>query len=94
VPLAWSPLAGGRVMRAEGLRPELIEVLDELATREGVGRDAVAVAFVLRHPSEPVAIVGTQNIDHLESVAAAVDVSLTRADLYRIIEASTGERLP
>jgi predicted oxidoreductase len=30
----------------------------------------------------------------LESVAAAVDVSLTRADLYRIIEASTGERLP
>jgi predicted oxidoreductase len=94
VPLAWSPLAGGRVMRAEGLRPELIEVLDDLATREGVGRDAVAVAFVLRHPSEPVAIVGTQNIAHLESVAAAVDVSLTRADLYRIIEASTGERLP
>jgi predicted oxidoreductase len=41
-----------------------------------------------------VAIVGTQNIAHLESVAAAVDVSLTRADLYRIIEASTGERLP
>lgn len=94
VPLAWSPLAGGRVMRAEGVRPELVEVLDELAEREGVGRDAVSVAFVLCHPSVPVAIVGTQNIAHLESVASAVDVSLSRADLYRIVEASTGERLP
>jgi predicted oxidoreductase len=94
VPLAWSPLAGGRVMRAEGLRKEVIEVLDELTVREGVGRDAIAVAFVLHHPSRPVAIVGTQNVAHLESVAAAVNVNLSRADLYRIIEASTGERLP
>lgn len=94
VPLAWSPLAGGRVMRGDGVRPELIEVLDELAAREGVGRDAVAVAFVLHHPSRPVAIVGTQDPVHLRSVAAATKVSLSRADLYRIIESATGERLP
>lgn len=94
VPLAWSPLAGGRVLSGDGLRAGLIEILDELATREGVGRDAVAVAFVLRHPSRPVAIVGSQNPTHLQSVAAAVGVNLSRGDLYRIIEASTGERLP
>lgn len=94
VPLAWSPLAGGRVMRAEGVRPELVGVLDELAAREGVGRDAVAVAFALHHPSRPVAIVGTQNVAHLESVSAATGVVLSRADLYRIIEASTGAPLP
>jgi predicted oxidoreductase len=94
VPLAWSPLAGGRVMRAESVRPELVGVLDELAAREGVGRDAVAVAFALHHPSRPVAIVGTQNVAHLESVSAATGVVLSRADLYRIIEASTGAPLP
>jgi predicted oxidoreductase len=94
VTLAWSPLAGGRVMRGESMRAELIETLDELALREGVGRDAIAVAFVLHHPSQPVAIVGSQNPDHLRSIAAALDVTLSRSDLYRLIEASTGERLP
>ena len=94
LPLAWSPLAGGRVMRGEGMRPDLIGVLDELSAREGVGRDAIAVAFVLQHPSRPVAIVGTQNPDHLTAVKKALDVRLDRSDVYRIIEASTGERLP
>ena len=56
--------------------------------------EAIAVAFVLRHPSRPVAIVGTQNPDHLTAVKEAIDVRLDRSDVYRIIEASTGERLP
>jgi len=94
VPLAWSPLAGGRVMRGEGVRAGLVQVLDELAAREGVGRDALAVAFVLHHPSRPVAIVGSQNIEHLESVSAATTVELSRADLYRLVEASMGVPLP
>jgi predicted oxidoreductase len=38
--------------------------------------------------------VGTQNVAHLESVSAATGVVLSRADLYRIIEASTGAPLP
>jgi predicted oxidoreductase len=48
----------------------------------------------LHHPSQPVAIVGSQNPDHLRSIAAALDVTLSRSDLYRLIEASTGVRLP
>lgn len=94
VALAWSPLAGGRVMTGVGLRPELTAVLDDIAEHHGVGRDAVAVAFVLHHPSRPVAIVGSQSIDHLVSVARATNVRLERSDLFRIVEAATGERLP
>jgi predicted oxidoreductase len=30
-PLAWSPLAGGRVATGENLRPELLAVLDAIA---------------------------------------------------------------
>jgi len=94
VPLAWSPLAGGRVATGEGLRPALLEVLDGLAAREGVTRSAVAVAFVLAHPSRPVAILGTQSPARLAELARAVTVRLTRADLYRIVEASDGVPLP
>ncbi len=99
-PLAWSPLAGGRLAvdmghaNADGIRPELIGVIGELAERENVDRAAIAYAFVLAHPSRPVAIIGSQNIDRLVRAQDALGVTLTRTDVYRIIEASEGIPLP
>lgn len=92
--LAWSPLAGGRLATGEGLRHDLLGVLDELAERGGVTRSAVALAFVLAHPSAPVAIVGTQRAARLADAATATTVQLDRSDLYRIVEASEGVPLP
>jgi len=96
VPLAWSPLAGGQLVaeQADGIRPELIGVLDELAAREGVDRAAVAYAFLLSFPSRPVVILGTQNPDRIRSATAAFGVTLDRSDVYRVIEASEGVPLP
>ncbi|WP_419911686.1 hypothetical protein [Candidatus Poriferisodalis sp.] len=65
-----------------------------MADREGVGRAAVCVAFVLAHPTAPVAIVGTQQPERLESLQAALGVHLDRNDVYDIIEASEGQPLP
>ena len=92
--LAWSPLAGGRLGSGSGVRAELIEELDRLATREGVTRSAVALAFVLSFPGRPIAIVGTQQATRLREAATALDMTLTRQDAYRIIEASDGVPLP
>ena len=108
VPLAWSPLAGGRLMAqgplgggrlmaqglVEGVRPELLATLDRLAERESVDRAAVCVAFVLAHPTAPVAIVGTQQPERLEALQAALGVQLDRNDVYDIVEASEGVPLP
>jgi predicted oxidoreductase len=93
-PLAWSPLAGGRLVSGDGVRPELLAVLDRLAEREGVDRAAICIAFVLAHPSRPVAIVGTQRVDRLRAATAALRVRLDRADCYAVIEASEGVPLP
>ena len=93
-PLAWSPLAGGRLATGDGLRPELVAVLDELAARESVSRAAIALAFVLAHPADAVALVGTQRADRLADLAAAASVNLSRIDAYRIIVASDGVPLP
>lgn len=107
--LAWSPLAGGRLMAQSPLaggrlmtqadedgsvRPELLTTLDRLAEREGVDRAAVCVAFVLAHPTAPVAIVGTQQPERLEAMQAALGVGLDRNDVYDIVEASEGVPLP
>ncbi len=94
VPLAWSPLGGGRVVSGADVRPELLAALDRLAERERVDRAAVAMAFVLAHPSAPVVIVGSQRPERLAGAAAALAVQLDRNDCYDIIEASEGIPLP
>jgi aryl-alcohol dehydrogenase-like predicted oxidoreductase len=93
-PLVWSPLAGGRVASGEGLRPDLLALLEELAAREGVSRAAVGLAFTLAHPTRPVTIVGTQNPARIHEATAALRVHLDRTDCYRIVVASEGVPLP
>jgi len=94
VPLAWSPLAGGRLLTGEGMRPELLETVDRLAEREGVDRATIAIAFVLAHPSKPVALLGTQTPERLVESGKAFDVALDRNDVYDIVAASEGQPLP
>lgn len=93
-PLAWSALAGGALATGQGVSPALLAVLDELATRENVTRSAIAVAFVLAHPSRPVAIIGTQTPSRITELSLATSVSLARTDVYAIIQASDGSPLP
>ena len=93
-PLAWSPLAGGRIATGEGLSPELLTVLNDLASSKSVSRAALATAFVLAHPSRPIAILGTQQPDRLIDLATAVSVQFTRSELYAIVQASEGQPLP
>jgi predicted oxidoreductase len=93
-PLAWSPLAGGRIATGEGVSPELLAVLDELAERENVTRSTIAIAFVLAHPSQPIAILGTTTNARLFELSKATTVNLSRTDVYRIIQSSEGVPLP
>jgi predicted oxidoreductase len=102
-PLAWSPLAGGRL----ALRPEdalrepggarleaLVECLDGLAAGQGTTRDAVALAFLLAHPSGVIPILGTQRPERMRAARDAFRVELSRGDWYRIVEAARGEAMP
>ncbi|MCO4832517.1 MAG: aldo/keto reductase [Acidimicrobiaceae bacterium] len=93
-PLAWSPLGGGRIFAdgPDGMNPELTAVIDGLAEREGVDRTAIALGFVLAHPSDPVAIIGTQKTERIASSTAALSITLDRNDVYAIVQAS--ERVP
>lgn len=94
LPLAWSPLAGGRIPNGIDIPEALVATLDDLAARERTSRSNVALAFVLAHPSRPIAIIGTQRPERIVESLAALDVELSRDDVYNIIEASEGVPLP
>lgn len=101
-PMAWSPLAGGRL--AGGARvsmqdadharkQKLYDAMDLLARERGVGRSQIAIAWLLRHPSGIVPIVGTTNPERILEAQKAADLELTRVEWYRLFEAACGQKL-
>ncbi len=94
VPVVWSPLGGGRLASGQGVPDELAEALTDIAHREAVSMASVAVAFVLAHPSRPVAIMGSQNPARIASMGEALGARLDRSDVYRLIQAAEGRPLP
>jgi predicted oxidoreductase len=102
-PMAWSPLAAGllanganRLLPAQqAYRPEpTVAALDEIAAARGVSRIVVALAWLLKHPSRIVPIVGSTNPDRIREAAKAADVELTREEWYRLLAAAQGQPLP
>lgn len=102
-PLAWSPLGGGLYgdggtvdpthPKREGVEA-LLALLDATAKKYGVTRTAISLAWLLKHPSHIIPIVGSANPDHIRAAARADDIDLTRDDWYRILLAARMERLP
>jgi predicted oxidoreductase len=102
-PLAWSPLAGGLLGNGarrllplqEAYRTEaVVTVLDKIAQTRGVGRTAVALAWLLKHPSQIVPIVGSTEPARIREAVSADTVVLSREEWYGLLEAARGERLP
>jgi predicted oxidoreductase len=91
--MAWSPLAGGALATGQG-DPALTAKLNEVAEAHGSRPDLVALAWVLMHPSCPVALIGSQNPARIAASAEVWSLNLTREDWYAILEASLGERMP
>lgn len=86
--MAWSPLAGGRIFGAEGAAVRA--VLDRVAADQGVGADAVAVAWLLRHPARILPVMGTNSLDRIARLADAARVTLDRQTWFEIHTAALG----
>ena len=102
-PLSWSPLGGGwlgdgRELKADDpqreTRQKLLDVLDRTAQEHGTTRTVISLAWLLKHPSGIIPIVGSSNPDHVRAAAAADGVDLTREQWYRILLAARGQPLP
>lgn len=94
-PMAWSSLAGGRLFFSDD--PAAVrtrQVLQGIADRMHAAVDQVAIAWLLRHPSNILPIVGSRSIDRLRGACGALDLELDRDDWYAIWEASSGQEVP
>lgn len=103
VPLAWSPLGGGRLAfpgpidlnePGHAKRIQLRDAIDQVARDLNASRAVVAIAWLLKHPSKIVPIIGSADPRNIKEVTKALDLKLSREDWYSLLEGAVGERLP
>ncbi|MFR0645883.1 aldo/keto reductase family oxidoreductase [Limosilactobacillus mucosae] len=72
---------------------ELNVVLKQLADKYHVSKNAIAVAWILRHPAKMQVLLGTMNPQHILDSAKGSDVTLTAQEWYDVYLAA-GNTLP
>lgn len=73
--------------------PKLNDQLAQLATKYQVSKNAIALAWILRHPARMQVLIGTMNPTHIADSAAGSDITLTRQEWYDLYLAA-GNELP
>lgn len=95
---AWSPVAGGQVIAPKDDAPdnvkETAKLVAELAESYNTTREAIVLAWLLRHPAKIQPILGTMKPQRIVDSVKADDVTLSHLDWYRLLAAANGAGVP
>jgi len=96
VPMAWSPLAGGQLFSAQ---PDdnvksLVAKLQTIGSDHHVAIDAVAIAWLLRHPANIIPVLGTNSMERIGSLSDALKVEMNRETWFELYTHACGEEVP
>lgn len=93
---AWSPFQYGffeGVFIDNPKFPELNQELQKVADKYEVSKNAIAAAWILRHPAKMQVIIGTMNPKHIIDSCQADGIEITRQEWYDLYKAA-GNDLP
>lgn len=95
---AWAPVANGLLFQPPADSPERVRraagLVAHLAQARGMPPEAIALAWLLRHPAPIQPIIGTTNPDRIAASCRADDVELTREEWYSLAQAARGQAVP
>jgi len=88
---AWSPFQAGfftGVFLGNPDYPELNAVIDRLAAAHDVQPEAIATAWLTRHPAQLQVVLGTTSPARVTAAARGADIVLTRPEWYELYRAA------
>ncbi|WP_323764873.1 aldo/keto reductase [Marinovum sp.] len=91
-PMAWSPLAGGRLFSDDG--KTMRRLLERIAKDQGGDVTAVAIAWLLAHPAGLIPVLGTNNLGRIRGLARATEIEIDRQTWFEILTAAMGRDVP
>jgi len=95
-PMAWSPLAGGKLLDPHDEKgSRILKVLREVAEEMNVAQvDTVIYSWLLKHPATIIPVAGSGRIERIRCAVEALKVDMSLEQWYRIFIASQGKELP
>ncbi len=91
-PMAWAPLGGGIMNDDSHPRyRSIVSVASSLSEKYSTGINQILIAYLLKHPSGIIPVLGTTKIERLQQAKEAQNISLSREDWFKLYIASTGE---
>ena len=88
---AWSPFQAGFFTGVFLGNPDYLElnaVVDRLAAAHDVPPEAIATAWITRHPARMQVVLGTTTPERVRAAALGADVELTRPEWYELYRAA------
>jgi predicted oxidoreductase len=90
-PLAWAPLAGGRIFTGQdAAASRLRTLLQAIAAERGISVTTLVIAWVQHHRSRPLPILGSRRITVAQEALAARALQLDDATWLQIEAAGSG----
>jgi predicted oxidoreductase len=94
-PMAWSPLAGGRLLSgSDEASTRTRAALTRIGAELGASMEQVALAWVAMLPSRPQVVIGTNQPSRIRDAAAGAQLKLSREQWYALWEAAQGRNIP
>lgn len=96
---AWSPLSRGLFTGADlsdetATTRAAADRVAALAEQLQVSREAIVLAWIMRHPVRVQPVIGTLNPERIRACAQAASQTLTREEWYGLLEAARGRVVP
>lgn len=94
---AWSPLRGLFGIDLAAAPPNvraIAELTASMARERGTSQEAIALAFLLRHPARIQPVLGTSKSERIRACAEAEKVELSREEWYKLYVTSRGRNMP
>lgn len=91
-PMAWSPLGGGSIFHQ--INAPLMCRMQEIAEENSVDEAAIAVAWLLAHPSNIVPVMGTNALARIKTLSTACDVNMDRETWFELYSLASGQDVP
>ena len=68
-------------------------VLKELCTEYYAEENQILLAFLLKHPSNIIPIIGTSRVEKIQEMKKSLSINLEREDWFRLLKAKKGEEV-
>ena len=93
-PMAWSPVGGSHFFKPLQAGEQRSNLSNYLSEKAAGAEDVLMLAWLLKHPSGILPVLGTTRAERLTAAARAFEWTLSREEWFELLEVATGRHVP